>query len=99
MLDRTEEEILAKAKELWPDDEYAVELMEYEVSKRDNAVAIRVKRMYDVPGLNFAQLTNLSEFFQTKNINDDDRWYYSGCETCDYGSEAGFTLTIRPDNE
>ena len=50
---------------------------------------------YGPPGLSFSQLKKLSKFFGTENINDDDRFSEVGCETCDYGSSYGFTLTIR----
>ena len=55
--------------------------------------------MYDHPTLNLKKLRALSEFFETDNINDDDRFSHRGCETCDYGSSYGFTLTIRKDED
>jgi hypothetical protein len=63
----------------------------------ENEVCITVSCMYEAPPLNLEVLTELSEFFGTKNINDDDRFNWSGCETCDYGSSYGYTLTIRPE--
>lgn len=60
-------------------------------------IEITVSSMYSTPGLNFNILSQLSEFFKTRNINDDDRFGDSGCDTCDYGSCYGFTLTVRPD--
>lgn len=60
-------------------------------------VRIRVASMYSAPGLNFALLSDLSEFFGTRNINDDDRFGHGGCDTCDYGSSYGLELSVRPD--
>jgi hypothetical protein len=39
----------------------------------------------------------LAEFFDTKNINDDEKFSNGGCETCDWGSSYGFELVVRPD--
>ena len=93
MKNYTEQEIKAKAQELWPD----VDEEEIKVGASSNLATIRVARMCEYPKLTFAQLMALSEFFETKNINDDDRYSSSGCETCDYGSCYEFTLTVRPE--
>ena len=100
----TVEEIENKVKEIWKSADFydeemtqpQVETTEFEVVVLDNRVDITISRMYNAPGLTFAQLKALGEFFQTENINDDDNFYQGGCPTCDYPSESGFTLTVRP---
>lgn len=95
MKNYTPAEITTKALEVFGDDWRQPEI---EVVKRqDGSVSIRVEAMYEAPELSFAKLAALSEFFETKNINDDERFSGSGCETCDYGSSYGFELVVRPD--
>ena len=104
MKEHTVEEIEAKVKEIWAADWFydeactrpKVEQPEVKVVIREGTVAITLQNMYEAPGLSFAHLKALSAFFDTDNINDDDRFGYGGCETCDYGSCYGFTLTVRP---
>lgn len=83
-------EIHEFGRTLWPDAE------KLEVTVRYQHAEITVLNMYSAPGLSFSHLKKLSEFFDTDNINDDARFNNGGCDTCDYGSEYGFTLTIRP---
>lgn len=68
-------------------------------AKGEDFVEITLSSMYSPPGLTFSKLKALSEFFETDNINDDDAFSSGGCETCDYGSSYGFTLTIRGNEE
>lgn len=92
----TDSEIVDKVKEIWndiPDSSYGNTI---DVTQTDSYVRIKLEAMYSPPGLSFAHMKRLSEYFGTDNINDDDRFSESGCETCDYGSSYGFTLTIRP---
>lgn len=84
-------EIHEFARTLWPDVE------KLEVSVCPQRAEITVSNTYSAPGLSFSHLKKLSEFFDTDNINDDARFNHGGCDTCDYGSEYGFTLTIRPE--
>ena len=99
----TVKEIEDKVKEIWQvnADNYDYrngKIEKINVSIDPSAVVrITLSNMYEAPGLSFKHLMALSEFFDTKNINDDDRFSYGGCETCDYGSSYGFTLTIRPE--
>lgn len=101
MKTRAKEEIEKKVRELWASDKLDDFLNEgtLQVEIEPNKVSITLAQMYEPPGLSFAQLMSLAEFFGTKNINDDDRFGEAGCETCDYGSSYGFTLTIRPEKE
>lgn len=97
MKKRSEKEIIAKAHSLWRlDSAWGGGALSVEVSKDE--VTIRVGQMYEPPPLNLGILLDLAEFFGTKNI-DDDRFSHGGCETCDYGSEYGFTLRIRPERK
>jgi hypothetical protein len=61
-------------------------------------VRVTISCMYEAPSPTLDVLTQLAEFFGTKNINDDDAFANGGCETCDYGSSYGYTLTVRPEN-
>ena len=95
----TEEEIEKKVKEIWtcPEDDDWNEPEKINVSIGKDNIKIEVSSMYESPPLNLPILMQLADFFETKNINDDDRFGYGGCETCDYGSSYGFTLTVRPE--
>jgi len=94
MKNYSEEEIVDKVKEIWDD-----ESPDISVRARKDLVDITLEQMYNHPSLNFSKLKKLSAFFETDNINDDDRFSERGCETCDYGSSYGFTLTIRKDED
>ena len=87
---RSTPEIMDKIEALWPEaDKRAV--------KRNDQGEVRVSisSMYEAPGLTFAQLMALAEWFDTKDIADE-RFHSGGCETCDYGSDYGFELIIKP---
>ena len=100
----TKEEIEQKVSEIWKNEFFydedctreTVSPPEIEVSIKNGTVDIRISKMYEAPGLSFSHLKRLSEFFDTDNINDDERFSNGGCETCDYGSSYGFVLTVRP---
>ena len=100
----TVEEIESMVREIWKSANYydaemtreKVHPAEFAVVVGEYKVDITVSCMYEAPGLSFAQLKELSDFFESVHINDDARFSYGGCETCDYGSEYGFTLTVRP---
>lgn len=95
MKEKTKQEILDKAAEIWRDSR--LHPPNFRVEVKPNQVEITVERMYEFPPLNLKILKELAEFFGTENINDDDHYSSAGCETCDYGSIYSFTLTIRPD--
>lgn len=61
-------------------------------------VRVTISCMYEAPSPTLDVLTQLAEFFGTKNINDDDNFANGGCKTCDYGSSYGYTLTVRPES-
>lgn len=91
MITHTTEQIIAKLRAIYgatPDP------VDFNVVQHDGGVKIAVKRMYDVPSLSFAMMMELAEFFDTKMIETDSEFYHGGCETCDYGSSAGYTLHI-----
>lgn len=91
MIQRTIYEIQEFVDKTWPDAE------KRQIKKSGDDIMIELSSMYSAPGLGFHNLIALSEFMGTKNINDDDRFGRGGCETCDYGSSYGFTLTVRPE--
>lgn len=102
MIERTEQEIKDFCWALWKDDRYegSAELSNLEIDATGlgtKEIRVRVSQMYDTPTLNLMVMMKFAEFFGTRNINDDDRFNENGCETCDYGSSHGFTLTIRPE--
>src|SRR3990167_7956585 len=94
-------QIIAEVKKLVEDKDNKTGLSHYvtievPVNKKDE-VQIHFENMYEYCPMSFKMLQGLAEFFNTKNINDDDRYHTDGCETCDYGSVYKFTLTIRPE--
>ena len=60
-------------------------------------IRVELTSMYSPPGLTFAQLMLLSEFFGTKQIDAGEKIDESGCETCDYNSCYGFIVDIKPE--
>lgn len=91
----TEEEIVEKVKEIWKPEQYSN--FKFKCHIDNDVIKLTLTTMYEHLPLSFKHLKALSEYFGTDNINDDDRFSESGCETCDYGSCYGFTLTIRPE--
>ena len=92
---KSPEDIIAFCKGLWPrleDDGITVF-----ISDTEERIDITVSQMYNPPHVNLDILMQLAEFLGTKNINDDERFANEGCETCDYGSSYGFTLSARPE--
>lgn len=61
-------------------------------------VRVTISCMYEAPSPTLNVLMQLADFFETKNINDDNHFANGGCETCDYGSSYGYTLTVRPES-
>ena len=97
MKSRTKEEIEQKIKEIWNDVYEKPDSIE--IDEVDGGFDIKLEAMYERPILNLTFVMQLADFFETKNINDDDDFGWSGCETCDYGSSYGFTLKIRPEEK
>jgi len=98
-LDLSEKEILSKVEYIWKDEykySYSKPIIGIECLSKGKGYTISLHRMYDSPPLNLTHLKALSEFFETDNINDVDRWNNGGCETCDFGSNYGFKLSIKP---
>ena len=89
MIDRTVEEIKAKIEELWSSESD----QKVEVVASPSFVQISISRMYGAPGLSYAILKQLAEFFETEEISDDT-WGEGGCESCDYGSKYSVILYI-----
>lgn len=92
MKTRTKEEIESEVKRIWAGSEPDG----IEITQSGEGWNLRLSSMYEPPGLGFSHLSELAEFFDTKNIGDADRFNEGGCETCDYGSSYGFTLEVRP---
>lgn len=65
------------------------------VKNTENEIAVEISCMYEAPSPTLQIMRDLADFFGTENINDDDHFANSGCDTCDYGSSYGYTLTIR----
>jgi hypothetical protein len=98
MKERTNEEIVQKLKELFKVDDEGYEIYHVEIDIQKNngeEVYVKVHSMYRAPGLGFARLKAISEFFESDNIVDSG-FGYGGCSTCDYGSKYGFYLTVKP---
>lgn len=102
MMDKNklQETIKNKVAEIWHKDTYpqdpdniTVEIKDY---RGETGVWITISSMYNAPGLTFANLTALSQYFKTERIDTLDEFSYGGCETCDYGSSYGFILVVLP---
>ena len=93
MKQRTEEEIkeFLQRETNFYDTNYEPELRVCE-----DYVEITVEDMYEAPTLNYSILHKIAKFFDTMYVSDEENFGGGGCETCDYGSRYGFTLTIRP---
>lgn len=97
--DYTEAEIKSKIVEIFAKAEAAnsdvdapdtITVMTY-----PNLIRIELSSMYEPPSMNFGIVKGISEYFETENINSD-QFSWGGCETCDFGSSYGYTLTIEP---
>jgi len=97
VIERTDEEIMAKLRELWSDANAKAYSRDetFTVTRGKGHIDLRVANMYESPGLDFAKLVALSKFFDTMNVETESEFRYGGCETCDYGSEYGFVLRVR----
>lgn len=95
MINRTQGEAEQFFKELWQDNKYT-EPDKTVIKETSTGWRVELERMYGYATLSFARLSKISEFFGTKNINEDRR-SQDGCETCDYGSSYTINLTIEED--
>lgn len=99
MIVHTEKEIKDKVYGLLGPAGSAFREAEIKVVTNNNFIFIKVGAMYESPepeGGVVGFLIELSEFFGTENINIDN-FAHSGCESCDWGSEYGFELIIKPE--
>lgn len=108
----TDEEIIAKCKELWPNAEpyhWGGDTPAIQVQHDGDAVRITVGSMYDwgdddppnspysKPTLTMDKRIALSEFFDTMMVEDTREFESAyGCETCEYGGAHGFVARIAP---
>ena len=82
-----------KVQEVW--SEYpGFDEMKVEIAEDGSYVDITLSKMYSSPTCTFGQMAQLSQFFRTTSIGQVNDWQREGCETCDYGSDYGFTLRI-----
>ena len=96
-IEQITKEIKTEVEKIWGNAKYPYEEpddIEVEVAKDGSYVDITISAMYGTPGCTFDQMAQLSQFFGTTNIGNEDDFAYGGCETCDYGSKYGFTLRI-----
>lgn len=67
----------------------------YEYNIKYNTIKIYNSSMYECPQVQFNELKSLSELFGSEDIHTDmDYLVEKGCETCDYGSNYGYELSI-----
>lgn len=100
----TDEEIVAKCEELWPNAEaynWGGETPAIQVQREGDAVKIIVGAMYgwddEFPILTMDKRIALSEFFDTMMVEDTREFESAyGCETCEYGGAHGFVARIAP---
>ncbi len=95
MILHTEKEIEAKVRQVFK-AKYEFYGLYVELTKVNDGWDIKIFSEFEPPGLSFSQLAELSDFFNTKAINESS-FAQGGCETCDYGSKYGFVLTVRPE--
>lgn len=103
MKDRTDEEIVAKCEELWPqadDYKWGGDTPAVQIERDGPVIKITVGAMYNwdgVPELTFEKKLALSEFFDTMLVEDTEEFDSSGgCDTCEYGGAHGFIARIEP---
>ena len=89
------EEILAilKTGKYYSDFHCEVSEFHCEVSEIRDGFQIKYGMQYEAPELNLEKLIQLSVLFGTTKIDVDD-YAYSGCESCDWGSDYGHELQI-----
>lgn len=64
------------------------------VRKDGNKFYFKINRMYNAPALSVAHIMDMVNLFGTKKI-DINNYGSSGCETCDYGSQYGYNITVE----
>ena len=70
------------------------ETYEFRINTDLREAYIKIGKMYDSPVINFKLLKELGDLFNTLNINVDD-YNFSGCESCDWGSDYGHEIFIK----
>jgi hypothetical protein len=65
----------------------------HQVIRNGTGVEITIGNMYESPEINLDTLMKVGTLFGTMEV-DVDNYAYCGCDTCDYGSDYGHTLTI-----
>lgn len=67
---------------------------EVKVKRETNRIVVEVSQEYQYVPVDFEMLSKIGDFFETDKVNGSKGDYYSGCETCDYGSsyEASFVI-------
>ena len=65
-----------------------------DVSIRGGYISIEIEDN-DAIDVSFDDLSELSDLFETKNINVGDNWSSGGCETCGWGETHGLTIHIN----
>lgn len=93
MTSYAKEEIAKVVKEIWP--HACVSVTECESGEVD----IELSSTSRTIGLTYNQLVELSEFFNTIHINVTGTYSRGDCDTCDYGSEHGFVITVKPNGD
>lgn len=100
----TNEQILEEFQRIWDTEHKELYCMGWEsegcievLLNEPEHVQVKLACMYEPPAFNIQVIMKVAEFFGTTNINDADKFEWGGCETCDYGSQYGFTLDIQPE--
>ena len=93
-LDEALSDILLRApdpSDYWGSDKEVV--VSHYSDHRGTGFEIKYGAMYGRPELNLPTLMKLVELFGTEKIDVND-YAIGGCETCDYGSDYGHTITV-----
>lgn len=99
MKEHTDEEIVEKVTEIVTSnpDNYDWRETEIKVHRfNDEYIELSIAQMYERPQLRFEDINKLAKFFDTMNIETGSEFGSGGCESCDWGSEYGFTLYVSP---
>lgn len=65
------------------------------ISNHSDQLVVKLHAMYECPPFNSVVVQMLCDAFGTKHIDELDHYSEGGCESCDYGSDYGFTLRIK----
>jgi hypothetical protein len=82
-------------KKIWPLAKVTISPASYQPTS--SYLNFTVSEMYEAPERNIGTLIALAKLLNTDRYRFSD-FSSEGCETCDYGSSYGFSITIYKEN-